>query len=140
MKCPVDNAELAPAHRDGLDVEACPTCKGMWLTREELDELEDEALELFDYEKGTLVLESEPSERKCPECGEAMRQFDYRAYDLLLEYCPAGHGFWLDAGEDRRVLELIRQEEDHEERSHKAEARWAAELRHLRSGGVIEKL
>ncbi len=140
MKCPVDTTELTPSRRDGLDVETCPSCKGFWLTRQELDELEDEAFEPFDYRKGTRVLESEASARKCPECGEVMRQFDYRAYDLLLEFCPAGHGFWLDAGEDKRVLELMRQEESREERSHSAEARWASELRHLRSGAFIDKL
>jgi Zn-finger nucleic acid-binding protein len=140
MKCPNDNADLASAKRDGLDVETCPTCNGMWLSRQELGQLEDEAFHLGDDEKGTLMAEPEPSTRACPQCGKPMQSFQYRFYDLQLDYCEDGHGFWLDAGEDSRVLDLMKEEEARLKRSGRAEQSWAAHLQHLRSPSIIEKV
>ncbi len=140
MKCPNCGSELASAKRHGVDVEACPSCKGLWLNVQELDQLEDEAFDLGDTQKGTLVFASEPSDRACPECGKPLRGFQYRLYDLALEYCEAGHGYWLDAGEDDRVLALMREEENRLKRSTHAESLWAAHLRRLRTGDFLEKL
>lgn len=140
MNCPNCGTALAPAKRHGIDVEACPSCKGLWLDAQELDQLEDEAFDLGDKEKGTLVFAREPSTRLCPKCGGVLQGFMYRLYDLPLEYCEQGHGYFLDAGEDDRVLALMREEEQRLKRSDRAETRWAAHLKHLRSGAFLEKL
>jgi hypothetical protein len=140
MKCPNCDAELAPAHLNGVDVELCPACHGSWLTREELEQLEDRTFDLGDDVKGTLVFSSEASGRKCPECSQPMRSFAYRLYDLELELCPDGHGYWLDANEDRRVMDLMKEEEARLKRSQHAEQHWTSHLRHLRSGSFIDKL
>ena len=140
MNCPNCGTELAPARRHGIDVETCPSCKGLWLNAKELDQLEDEAFDLGDAEKGTLVFAAEPSDRGCPECGQPLQGFQYRLYDLPLEFCAQGHGYFLDAGEDDRVLALMREEEARLKRSDQAEARWTAHLKHLRSSDFIEKL
>jgi Zn-finger nucleic acid-binding protein len=39
MKCPIDNTELAMADRQGIEVDYCPTCRGVWLDRGELDKI-----------------------------------------------------------------------------------------------------
>jgi Zn-finger nucleic acid-binding protein len=39
MKCPVDNTELAMVDRQGIEVDYCPKCRGVWLDRGELDKL-----------------------------------------------------------------------------------------------------
>jgi Zn-finger nucleic acid-binding protein len=140
MKCPSCSAELVELKRDGVDAEGCPACRGTWLSRQELDQLENKAFDLGDDEKGSLVFSSTPSDRKCPQCGEPMRTFSYRLYDLELEYCEAGHGYWLDADEDKRVLDLMREEEARVMRSVRAEDRWSSLLRHLRSHGFIDRL
>lgn len=140
MKCPNDGADLASAERDRLKVEECPKCRGLWLTPQELNALEDERFGLGDQNKGTLVFHAEPSTRSCPECGQPMQTFEYRDYDLALEFCPAGHGFWLDAAEDQRVLALMRREELREKWSHRAEAAWGAHLRFWSARGFFEKL
>jgi Zn-finger nucleic acid-binding protein len=140
MKCPDDGTELAPARHHGVDVDQCPSCKGMWLSPKELDALEDEGFDLGDREKGTLVFAAEPSPRACPECGGSLQGFQYRLYDLPLEFCASGHGYWLDAGEDDRVLTLMREEETRLKRAERAEDRWAGQLRRLRAPGFFEKL
>jgi Zn-finger nucleic acid-binding protein len=39
MNCPVDGAELRMMDRQGIEVDYCPTCRGVWLDRGELDKL-----------------------------------------------------------------------------------------------------
>jgi len=140
VKCPTCNIDLVQTTRDGIEMEACPTCKGMWLTRQELEALEDEIFNFGDDEKGSLMLGSEASTRKCPQCGKPMRSFGYRLYHLQLDFCEDGHGYWLDAGEDRRVLALMRKEEVNLGRKVLAEERFATHLRYLRSGSFLDRL
>lgn len=138
MKCPGCGGELTPGRRDGVDMETCAGCGGIWLSRQELEALENEVYDLG--KKGSLVFNPEPSEHACPECGGKLQRFQYRDYDLEMEFCPEGHGFWLEAGEDRRVLELMRREEASLKRSFRADDSWSGHLRHWRSPGFMDRL
>jgi Zn-finger nucleic acid-binding protein len=138
MKCPNCRAELMKTDRHGVDADYCPACHGMWLSRQELERLEDQAFDLGGDEKGMLVFSSSLTARSCPECSGALRMFHYRLYDLELDYCPAGHGYWLDVNEDTRLMELMKLEEARLKRTGRAELRWAAHLKRLRSGSVFQ--
>jgi Zn-finger nucleic acid-binding protein len=140
MKCPNCDGELVQQKRDGVEMEICPSCQGMWLTRQELTQLEDEVFDFGDDEKGSLMLGSVASSRKCPECGKAMQTFQYRLYDLELDYCDEQHGFWLDPDEDKRVLELMKKEEKDLGRKVLAEDRFGAHLQYLRSGSFMDRV
>jgi uncharacterized protein len=37
--CPVDSTELRRIERSGVHVDACPSCRGIWLDRGELDKI-----------------------------------------------------------------------------------------------------
>jgi uncharacterized protein len=39
MQCPVDGTRLAMADRQGVQIDYCPQCRGVWLDRGELDKL-----------------------------------------------------------------------------------------------------
>ncbi len=39
MKCPVDSATLLLSERQGVEIDYCPECRGVWLDRGELDKL-----------------------------------------------------------------------------------------------------
>ena len=39
MNCPIDNTELKMSDRQGIEVDYCPTCRGVWLDRGELDKI-----------------------------------------------------------------------------------------------------
>ncbi len=40
MKCPVcPDATLAMSNREGIEIDYCPTCRGVWLDRGELDKI-----------------------------------------------------------------------------------------------------
>jgi Zn-finger nucleic acid-binding protein len=129
---------LVAAKHHGVEAEVCASCDGVWLTQKELDDLENEVYDLG--KKGSLVFNAEASTRLCPQCAGVMQRFEYRDYDLQLEYCAAGHGFWLDKGEDKRVIALMKQEERGLERKFRAEDAWSAHLKHWRSANFFDKL
>lgn len=39
MKCPIDNTELVMSERQGIEIDYCPSCRGVWLDRGELDKI-----------------------------------------------------------------------------------------------------
>ena len=39
MQCPVDQATLLMSERQGVEIDYCPQCRGVWLDRGELDKL-----------------------------------------------------------------------------------------------------
>ena len=44
MKCPVDNVDLIMSERHGIEIDYCPTCRGVWLDRGELDKIIERAI------------------------------------------------------------------------------------------------
>lgn len=43
MKCPIDDSPLSVSSRDGVEIDFCPQCRGVWLDRGELDKIIDRA-------------------------------------------------------------------------------------------------
>jgi uncharacterized protein len=39
MKCPVDDTDLVMSDRQGIEIDYCPKCRGVWLDRGELDKI-----------------------------------------------------------------------------------------------------
>ncbi len=39
MKCPIDQTTLQVTDRQGIEIDWCPTCRGVWLDRGELDKI-----------------------------------------------------------------------------------------------------
>ena len=140
MQCPKCAVNLVPTVRHKIPVNSCPTCKGMWLEQPELQELEDEVFDFGDRWKGTLIFSSTTSTDKCPECAAPLQRFQYRFYDLEMEHCPNEHGYWLEADEDTRVLELMKKEEESLQRKLLTEDRWSRTLKHMRSRSFFDRL
>lgn len=105
-------------------MDSCPNCRGMWLDFNELDKLEDVIFD-EDEHKGSLVHFQTRTEFPCPHCGMLLDEFKYRLYDLKLETCAENnHGFWLDAGEDERVMEIMQKRAGDMQRKINAETEW----------------
>ncbi len=43
MQCPVDGETLVMTDRNGVEIDYCPKCRGVWLDRGELDKILDRA-------------------------------------------------------------------------------------------------
>ncbi|HEY5667740.1 MAG TPA: zf-TFIIB domain-containing protein [Candidatus Saccharimonadales bacterium] len=44
MKCPIDNTTLQLTAREGIEIDYCPECRGVWLDRGELDKIIERSL------------------------------------------------------------------------------------------------
>ncbi len=54
MNCPIDNTELRITERQGIEIDYCPKCRGVWLDRGELDKM---------IERSAMVPDRGPEER-----------------------------------------------------------------------------
>ena len=43
MKCPIDDSPLSVSSHEGVEIDFCPQCRGVWLDRGELDKIIDRA-------------------------------------------------------------------------------------------------
>jgi Zn-finger nucleic acid-binding protein len=43
MKCPIDGETLVMTDREGVEIDYCPKCRGVWLDRGELDKIIERA-------------------------------------------------------------------------------------------------
>jgi hypothetical protein len=39
MICPIDQSPLEMSERSGIEIDYCPTCRGVWLDRGEIDKI-----------------------------------------------------------------------------------------------------
>lgn len=39
MQCPICSVELVMSERQGIEIDYCPKCRGVWLDRGELDKI-----------------------------------------------------------------------------------------------------
>ena len=44
MQCPTDGTVLVMSERSGIEIDYCPTCRGVWLDRGELDKILERSL------------------------------------------------------------------------------------------------
>ena len=123
MLCPRCNVELQIEHHHGIEVDHCPSCNGRWLDHHELDQLEA-TVASEEERRATIVYSRRPSELACPKCGKQMKAFNYRAYNLELDTCKDEHGFWLDAGEEGRVRDVVEERVRGLGRAASAERAW----------------
>lgn len=73
MKCPNCNETLVMADRQGIEIDYCPNCRGVWLDKGELDKI------------------IERSSNYSPNPGyEAERRFDYDDDDYKKKNYPQG--------------------------------------------------
>ena len=45
MKCPLCNETLAMTGRQGIEIDYCPQCRGVWLDRGELDKIIEKSVD-----------------------------------------------------------------------------------------------
>jgi uncharacterized protein len=65
MKCPVCDVDLLMAERQGVEIDYCPKCRGVWLDRGELDIL---------IERSDALCYGSPPERGMSERGPHERR------------------------------------------------------------------
>jgi Zn-finger nucleic acid-binding protein len=137
LNCPRDATELVQGQEHGIEIDRCPGCQGAWYDYDELEALES-TIGDEDDRRGMIDYARRDSELACPVCSKNMRAFNYRAYNLELDACADGHGFWLDAGESQRVRDVMKERVGGLQRAASAEHAWHKAKRG--GGGVIDKM
>lgn len=66
MNCPRCNTELERSTREGIEVDVCPSCRGVWLDRGELDKI----IERSEHEEGARGGRAAPTYAPPPTPGE----------------------------------------------------------------------
>ena len=104
MRCPACNEPALALELDGVEIDLCPACAGIWLDEEEIAWLarrsEDASRPLAD-----ALLKGEvgaAGKRRCPRCNRIMLLEILSAVEL--DRCPVGHGLWFDSGEVEAFL------------------------------------
>ena len=104
MRCPNCNEPALALELDGVEIDRCPACAGIWLDEEEIAWLSEQSGATS--HALTAALKKGPhgpkAKRRCPRCSRVMRLDVLSAIEL--DRCPAGHGIWFDAGEIEAFL------------------------------------
>ena len=69
MKCPLCNVDLVMSERQGIEIDYCPQCRGVWLDLGELDKIIER------------LAESMPAAQAAPRPQRAEALYDERPYD-----------------------------------------------------------
>lgn len=101
---------LRELYYDGIMIDVCPSCRGVWLDKSELPALikrrdQQWSDQLIDHVLSTLGQDGIPAEelaqqRHCPLCHTHMDAVNYQGNSgVIIDTCPKGHGVWLDHNE-----------------------------------------
>ena len=112
MKCPRDGAELAPVHVDGIELDKCHHCDGIWFDAGELDKvrkLERSAVERElenEYGSPTVAAGQVDGYMRCPRCPDGrLNQLTYTyKKQVKIDRCDKCNGVWLDDNELYAIL------------------------------------
>lgn len=111
MLCPRDGTELQHVEIQGVSLDKCHTCDGIWCDNGEIERLKgvhrpEEAVETR-YGNPSVTRQTVASYMRCPRCGSRLHRYRYTyARPVLVDRCEntACYGIWLDKGELDAVL------------------------------------
>jgi hypothetical protein len=121
LHCPRDGAKLGVLQYEGVTIDTCPTCRGTWLDRGELEKIQ----ETEEEDTGSAKSSAEPpslaelAKRRrqgpieCPKCGGPMETREHGfASQVHIDSCIGGCGQWLDEGELQALERFFEENRD----------------------------
>ncbi|MCX6225089.1 MAG: zf-TFIIB domain-containing protein [Bacteroidia bacterium] len=58
MDCPICKVPLVMADKQGIEIDYCPTCRGIWLDRGELEKIIERSTQAYPPQQGNYYNES----------------------------------------------------------------------------------
>ena len=109
MRCPKCRSDMLQLDVDGIVVDRCDRCQGIWFDEGEMEALRDrelaEAIDTGSAKRGKIF--NNIDEYRCPRCGGVMtRVVDERQRHIGYETCTDCGGSYFDAGEFRDLSRL----------------------------------
>ena len=78
MQCPNDGAVLTMSERSGIEIDYCPTCRGVWLDRGELDKIIERSLGQPGPAAAPAPVAHEPAQYRQPTPQQGYEQRPYK--------------------------------------------------------------
>jgi len=110
--CPRCQEDLTTITLEGLELEKCTGCEGMWFDASELNSFIDGAqtpepsdIEAISDNQQQTGVQSKETALDCPKCdGVKLIAFEYDGdTGIELDSCPSCHGLWLDKNESKQI-------------------------------------
>lgn len=121
MNCIRCNQPLTQEQYEGVDIDRCGKCQGVWLDAGELAKIVGTVGEHF---SNVLISETlkgnatgipqneKESKELCPKCSVEMTPINYSYQSgVIIDSCPNGHGLWFDSKELEKV-QIFKESED----------------------------
>ncbi|TAN38724.1 MAG: hypothetical protein EPN23_01645 [Verrucomicrobia bacterium] len=96
MQCPACEKVMLILEYQGIELDHCPACGGVWLDAGELGLLLTGRPET---PAGMTLKNARAGARRCPRCPRKMDTGHFDNSTIEVDACPARHGIWLDRGE-----------------------------------------
>jgi Zn-finger nucleic acid-binding protein len=64
MDCPIDGTQLTMSERQGIEIDYCPKCRGVWLDRGELDKIIERTDQDLSLPSHGREAQSQPKKKK----------------------------------------------------------------------------
>ena len=104
-QCPDDGGDLEQVTIEGIQIDLCHTCGGIWLDKGEIARVRQ--LNEADAQKIELPIERMPARQSnptCPLCHKPLQPFKYYGGNANLETCPDLDGIWVPEEELKKIL------------------------------------
>lgn len=116
MECPRCKTGIQAEVYEGVNIDRCPQCRGVWLDDRELRTIISHREKHFTPEQIAQVkaeLKTHPAgaelngELTCPKCGAVMRKTE--SSSVFIDRCPKQDGVWLDNSELEKLQIIAEQ-------------------------------
>ena len=115
MDCPKCRIELETKVIQGIEVDECTACEGIWCTGEELKQIKDKTdsdLNWMDFDimKHPERFKAKTAKLNCPGCDKPMDVLDYDDTAVEIDYCSSCQCIWLDKNELENIIAALERE------------------------------
>ena len=115
MNCPNCKIELHPKRIQGIEIEECGKCEGIWFEDDELKQMKDKIdsdLNWMDFDILKHPEKFKPTAKRtnCPSCKKSMDVLDYDETKVEIDYCAFCKGIWLEKNELEKIIEALEKE------------------------------
>jgi len=107
LLCPhCKTQKLTQINKEGIEIEFCPKCLGLWLDHGELYQLMETSFQ--ETKEEMTPSPGNTSERNCPKCHLQLSRHPFHLQiPTLVDSCLKCHGFWLEHGEFDEITEAL---------------------------------
>lgn len=99
ISCKRCDTDMHTVFYEGVAIQLCLDCKGIFLTRKKLEIIEN-SREIEIPEDMPIPRNGPEVRRHCPNCNILMRKAKHgRIRTTIIDYCDDCSGIWLDKGE-----------------------------------------